>query len=214
MLRTAAHRLRLARRGSEDLSRRLSLALASRSLISTASGRRGGAACAKIRRQMMRARCGSPNLRHSLNAITSLNSHLGVKQGASSLGGSDMTAEDAVEGIRVFVHLARDKDIESWRAAKAAGELVGVNDDTPYGYGRAERMGCRVEFSRSAKESGAEKALRMALRLALGFDLLHAWRQREAIARADIVWTHTESQYLAVAAIARTTGVRPKLLGQ
>src|SRR4051794_12787639 len=104
MQRMAAHRLRLGRRGSEDLSRSLSLAPASRSLISPASGRRAGAVCARTWRKVMTARRGSPNLRHSLNAFKSLTSHPGVKQGASSLDGSDMTAEDAAEGIRVFVH--------------------------------------------------------------------------------------------------------------
>lgn len=32
--------------------------------------------------------------------------------------------------INVFVHLAHDKDVVRWRAARAAGLLVGINDDT------------------------------------------------------------------------------------
>ena len=67
----------------------------------------------------------------------------------------------SAEEIRVFAHLARDKDLDAWREAKAAGRLVGINDETPYGYGRAERMGCRVEFSRSRRETLVETGLRL-----------------------------------------------------
>lgn len=132
------------------------------------------------------------------------------KDGKFLSDGFDATERD----IRVFVHLARDKDADAWRAAKAAGRLVGVNEDTPYGYGRAERMGCAIAFSHSHRETVAGAFLRIAARVALVFDFLHAWRQRTAIAGADIVWTHTESQYLAVAAVARAIGARPRLIGQ
>ncbi len=98
--------------------------------------------------------------------------------------------------------------------ARAEGRLVGVNDETPYGYGRAEHMGCKVTFSHSRNENRLEAAFRLAVRVALGFDLIHAWRQRKAMARADVVWTHTESQFLAVAAVARRLANRPRLLGQ
>jgi glycosyltransferase involved in cell wall biosynthesis len=139
---------------------------------------------------------------------------LAVERGASLSHDPHESSEGAGGVIRVFVHLARDKDAESWRKAKAEGRLVGINDDTPYGYGRAERMGCRVAFSRSRRESRAEAIFRLALRAALGFDLVHAWRQRAAIVWADVVWTHTESQYLAVAAVVRKMRKRPLLLGQ
>ena len=117
--------------------------------------------------------------------------------------------------INVFVHLARDKDASEWRRAKEAGTLVGCNDETPYGYGRAERMGCRVIFSRSSPESRLAKFVRLGIRAVTGFDYLHALRQAEALAAADVVWTYTESQYLAVAAtLTAKFRRRPKLLGQ
>jgi glycosyltransferase involved in cell wall biosynthesis len=116
--------------------------------------------------------------------------------------------------INVFVHLARDKDARNWRQARAAGNLVGFNDETPYGYHRAERMGCRVAFSRSNPEIAPIKFARLAIRALTGFDLVHALRQKTAIGEADIVWTHTESQYLAVAATLLLTGARSKVLGQ
>ena len=118
------------------------------------------------------------------------------------------------DAINVFVHLARNKDAEEWRAARGSGKLVGFNDNTPYGYGRAEQMGCRIAFSRSDREGLAGKFARFAARAIAGFDLVHAMRQRKAMAQADIVWTHTESQYLAVAAVLLATGARTKLLGQ
>jgi len=130
-----------------------------------------------------------------------------------------MPVEDAhrspSEGpIRVFVHLAENKDAERWRAGWAAGTLVGINDATPYGYGRANDLGCSVTFSKGCHEGPLSKLARYGLRAILGFDFLHAWRQRKAFAEADVIWTHTESQYLAVAAVAKLTGTRTKIIGQ
>jgi glycosyltransferase involved in cell wall biosynthesis len=75
-------------------------------------------------------------------------------------------------------------------------------------------MGCNVVFSRSHSEGVLMKMLRLGLRVILGFDVVHAYRQRNAMRQADIVWTHTESQYLAVATIFRGRPDRPLLLGQ
>lgn len=91
-----------------------------------------------------------------------------------------------------------------------------MNDPTPYGYARAENMGCNVTFSKSAPENAVQKGLRLALRVMFGFDLMHAIHNRQAIMRSEIVWTHTESQFLGVAALlafaARTD--RPRIIGQ
>lgn len=116
--------------------------------------------------------------------------------------------------IKVFAHLAADKDVDAWREALRNGTLVGLNDETPYGYGRATRMGCTVEFSRTVKEGLPSKVLRLGLRVILGFDMLHAIRQRRRLLDADVVWTHTESQFLAVAALVAFARRRPKILGQ
>lgn len=121
---------------------------------------------------------------------------------------------DTGRRLRVFVHLAADKDAAAWRGAWQAGTLVGVNDETPYGYGRAERMGCTVTFSQAPRENRAARFLRLGLRVLLGFDLLHALRQGRALTEADVVWTHTESQFLAVAAALAFRARRPKLIGQ
>uniref|UniRef100_UPI0019816389 glycosyltransferase n=1 Tax=Burkholderia sp. Ac-20379 TaxID=2703900 RepID=UPI0019816389 len=116
--------------------------------------------------------------------------------------------------LQVFAHLAVDKDAEQWRRSREAGRLVGLNDATPYGYGRADAMQCRVAFSRSAPEPAVAKFVRLAVRAVTGFDLIHAWRNRDAIRVADVVWTHTESQYLAVAAVGLLIGKRVRVIGQ
>ncbi|TXM99292.1 glycosyltransferase family 4 protein [Methylobacterium sp. WL64] len=116
--------------------------------------------------------------------------------------------------LNVFVHLAADKDAVAWREAWLSRKLVGINDETPYGYGRATSMGCTVKFSRTTPEGLAAKVVRLGLRVLTGFDVIHAFRQRRALLAADVVWTHTESQYLAVAAVLSLTKRRPRLLGQ
>ena len=121
---------------------------------------------------------------------------------------------DTKKSIKVFVHLAANKDAVNWSEARRIGSLVGINDDTPYGYGRANQMGCVVTFSKSSDERITGKFLRLALRVLTGFDLLHAVHQGRSLLESDIVWTHTESQFLAVAAFVAFSKKRPKILGQ
>ena len=119
---------------------------------------------------------------------------------ADAIGGEDLRARPAAEkrsidelspAIRVFVHLAQQGRARL-AEARQSGTLVGVNDETPYGYGRARRMGCDIAFSHSEPEIAASKFIRLAFRALLGFDLIHALRQRQSICQADIVWTHTD----------------------
>jgi len=127
----------------------------------------------------------------------------------------DETTHLTTEGsLRVFVHLAVDKDADRWRRDRASGCLVGINDETPYGYGRAQAMGCHVRFSKAGAETAIGRVCRLGLRVLLGFDLIHAWRQRKAFAEVDVIWTHTESQYLAVASVLLATRLKTKLIGQ
>lgn len=117
--------------------------------------------------------------------------------------------------MRVFAHLAWDKDPNEWAKRRASGLLVGRNDPTPYGYGRATSMGCTVLFSQTTPESAAEKAVRYAGRLLLGYDREHARRQTRAMLDSDVVWCHTESQSLAVAdVLGRRRPGRPAIIGQ
>jgi glycosyltransferase involved in cell wall biosynthesis len=56
----------------------------------------------------------------------------------------------------------------------------------------------------------------MGVRWLLGFDLIHAWRNRSGIFNADVVWTHTESQHLAILLLLalRPQRRRPKIIAQ
>ena len=119
--------------------------------------------------------------------------------------------------IRIFVHLARGFGRTAWKQRWDRGEIVGINHDDPYGYRQAESMGCVVEQSEDQPESSVSRWLRLAVRAVLGFDLIHAWRNRRPMFAADVVWTHTESQALAVLLIRQCNpGVakRVKVLAQ
>ena len=119
--------------------------------------------------------------------------------------------------IKVFVQLAHGQDIHHWKRLRDAGKLVGINDEKPYGYDRAEKMGCEVEYSIRRRDGKLYNFFRLAVRAVLGFDYLYARQSKEQMLKADVVWTHTEAQFLAVALIFAMRGKnkpRPKLLGQ
>ena len=118
--------------------------------------------------------------------------------------------------IKVFVHLAYGFGRSAWKEMWRAGKLLGINGEDPYGYRQAEQMGCVVEQSEDQSENLIRRLLRLGLRACLGFDFLHAWRNRRGILTAEVVWTHTESQALAVLALMRfsRTVPKPKLIAQ
>jgi glycosyltransferase involved in cell wall biosynthesis len=118
--------------------------------------------------------------------------------------------------IRVFVHLARGFDATQWQAKWHRDEIIGLNERQPYGYFWAQEDGCIVEYSEDRHESLLGAGFRLAIRLILGFDLIHAWRNRRGIHAAEIVWTGTESQYLAVLLLLRWRGRRhrPRIIAQ
>jgi glycosyltransferase involved in cell wall biosynthesis len=118
--------------------------------------------------------------------------------------------------LRVYVHVAYGFSAESWNHRWKTGGLIGVNEPFAYGYQRAQKYGCKITYSLDYLESALSKVLRYVLRFLLGFDLVHAFRNRRAMLSADVVWTHTESQSLAVAAILmlRKRSLRPKTILQ
>jgi glycosyltransferase involved in cell wall biosynthesis len=81
--------------------------------------------------------------------------------------------------------------------------LPGINEAMPYGYHHANDEGCIVAYSEDAAESRFLRLMRMSLRRLLGFDLIHAWRNRRGLHDADVVWTHTELESLAALALMR-----------
>ena len=118
--------------------------------------------------------------------------------------------------IQVFVHLAYGFGVQSWERRWNDGKILGLNEPKPYGYYRAETMGCSVTYSEHREESLAGKLLRLVLRVLLGFDLVHAWRNFDTMKDADVVWTHTESQFLAILMLfyLKRNVRRPKLIAQ
>jgi glycosyltransferase involved in cell wall biosynthesis len=118
--------------------------------------------------------------------------------------------------IRVFVHLAHGFGASQWQAKWNRSEIIGINDRLPYGYFWAQEDGCIIEYSEDKEERRLERLVRLGSRVLLGFDFVHAWRNRRGITRAQIVWTHTESQYLAVLLLLRIRppARRPKLIAQ
>jgi glycosyltransferase involved in cell wall biosynthesis len=118
--------------------------------------------------------------------------------------------------IQVFVHLAYGYGAQSWERRWKDGNILGINELLPYGYYRAETMGCAVTHSQDRSESLSGKIFRLGLRVVLGFDLIHAWRNFDHMKDADVIWTHTESQFLAILLLFRLKrgARRPKLIAQ
>ena len=118
--------------------------------------------------------------------------------------------------IRVFVHLARGFGATQWQAKWNRGEIIGLNERLPYGYFWAQEDGCVIEYSEDRREGPFGAAFRLGVRLLLGFDFIHAWRNRRSIYAAETVWTGTESQYLAILLLLRCLSrrYRPKVIAQ
>jgi glycosyltransferase involved in cell wall biosynthesis len=120
------------------------------------------------------------------------------------------------EKIRVFVHLARGFGATHWQAKWDRGEVIGLNERLPYGFFWAREGGCTIEYSEDHQEGRLGTLLRLVVRALLGFDLVHAWRNRHGIFAAEIVWTGTESQHLAVLFLSlfRSPQRSPKVIAQ
>lgn len=102
----------------------------------------------------------------------------------------------------VHVQLYYGKDAESYRLRYEQGREP---DKTPYGFHLAEEEGFYVTFSRDGRRRLAARVIRKLC----DFDVAHAYRNREAMARADIIWTMTEGEAFAAALLMRL-GIIPK----
>lgn len=103
--------------------------------------------------------------------------------------------------IKIFVFLGYGFGAARWRTRYTRGEIPGLNDSLPYGYHRAAGKGWSVEYSEDAEEGRIARLCRRGLTRALGFDLIHAWRHRRQFLAADVIWTHSERENLAVLAL-------------
>ena len=117
---------------------------------------------------------------------------------------------------RIFVFLGDGFGATRWRKAVSANGIAGVNDDLPYGYFRAANDSWQVTYSEDRAEALGRRFFRRVLRRLLGFDLLHAWYNREELYNSDVVWTNTEIEYLAALCLWKIWPAkkRPKLIAQ
>ncbi|WP_140985012.1 glycosyltransferase family 4 protein [Asticcacaulis tiandongensis] len=117
--------------------------------------------------------------------------------------------------MNVFVHVAYGFGAENWHKKYINGQLVGCNDAYAYGYYLAQALGCRVTYSTDHSYNFLQMLVRGALRLLLGFDILHAYRNRGEWKKADVIWTHTESQHLSILCLCMLFNIkRPKMICQ
>ncbi|QDQ83994.1 glycosyltransferase family 4 protein [Paraburkholderia megapolitana] len=109
----------------------------------------------------------------------------------------------------IHVHLFYGADPRSYRKGENFGCL--------YGYHHAESDEFALSYSQDARESAPVRLFRRGLKAVLGFDLIHTWRNRSEILASDVIWTHTEQEYLSVALVLLLAGRRaapPLLLAQ
>lgn len=113
---------------------------------------------------------------------------------------------------RVAVMLEYGRSLDAWKLTLEHGR---ARTQTPYGYGGAADL-YDMEWSIDAEEGVFRRTLRRTIRRLVGADLVHVWRNRSLIRGADVVWTHTEKEHLAVALLLffRQRNRRPKLLAQ
>jgi glycosyltransferase involved in cell wall biosynthesis len=114
-----------------------------------------------------------------------------------------MPEPDNPRDVTTFVLLGHDFGANSWEQRQALGLIPGLNDRLAYGYYRAAGEGWVIEYSHDSQESSLTRLARLSLRKLLGFDLLHVYRNRARLLRADIIWTHTELENLAALALFR-----------
>lgn len=115
--------------------------------------------------------------------------------------------------MRVFVLLGYAFDQDQARALHARGETP---EPSFYGFHHAQGMVQQLQHSTGLGRNRFWRAWRvLAIRL-LGFDLMQAWRNRHGILAADVVWTMSEREGLAVAALLRLLRPvrRPQLICQ
>ena len=116
----------------------------------------------------------------------------------------------------MFVFLAHGFGGQRWTERWTKGDISGFHERLPYGYYHAANKDCAVEYSQDTHENRLTELARRSVRRLLGFDLVHAWRNRKALFEAEVVWTHTELEYLAVLTLwqCRRRDRRPKLIAE
>ena len=134
----------------------------------------------------------------------------------SSVPQAAIPATPAAPSFNAFVHVAYGYDSLKWQKDWREGKILGLNEEFPYGYHHAAEYGASVVYSKDHPETKLQKLIRYGFRGVFGFDFFHAWRNRREILQADVVWTHTESQSMAIVLLFALSkqAVKPKLIGQ
>jgi glycosyltransferase involved in cell wall biosynthesis len=101
---------------------------------------------------------------------------------------------------KVHVHLFYGADPRFYRKGEDIGCL--------YGYHHAESDEFQLSYSQDAQESKPVRLMRRALKTLLGFDLIHTLRNRDEMLRSDVIWTHTEHEWLSAALMLMMSGKR------
>jgi glycosyltransferase involved in cell wall biosynthesis len=91
----------------------------------------------------------------------------------------------------VHVHLYYGVDPSRYRKGENVGCL--------YGYHHAESESMALSYSHDHPEGRVLRTIRRGLKALLGCDLIHTFRNRAALLEADVIWTHTEREYLSAA---------------
>jgi glycosyltransferase involved in cell wall biosynthesis len=99
---------------------------------------------------------------------------------------------------KVHVHLFYGADPRFYRPGDDIGCL--------YGYHHAQSDAFALTYSQDARESKPVRLLRRGLKAALGFDFIHTWRNRAEMLRSDVIWTHTEQEWLSAALMLLLSG--------
>ncbi|CAG9214370.1 Putative glycosyltransferase group 1, RfaG-like protein [Paraburkholderia sabiae] len=110
---------------------------------------------------------------------------------------------------KVHVHLFYGADPRFYRKGEDIGCL--------YGYHHAESDEFQLSYSQDTPESKPVRLVRRALKTVLGFDLIHTLRNRDEMLRSDVIWTHTEHEWLSAALMLLMNGKRenqPLLIAQ
>lgn len=121
--------------------------------------------------------------------------------------------DPSIRPLRAFVHLGYGFDAAKHRELHVRGLAP---DEVPYGFHHAEKMNCEVSYSEDMQESLVSRLIRKALTRLLGFDVIHAYRNRRRLFSSDIIWTMEERQFLAVIFLGCLLRKRPfpKIIAQ
>jgi glycosyltransferase involved in cell wall biosynthesis len=97
--------------------------------------------------------------------------------------------------MQVLVLLEHGRGLTRWTKRYESGA---VYDPTPYDYGSAESDDVHVAFSQDGPDGGVYAFLRKGVLKVTGIDLVHVLRNLRAVRKADVVWTHTETEHLGL----------------